>query len=633
MNSNTIDDAAFDEFLKTQNITPAPEVDEWADFDPVDTTLSERLGTRISDTAKEASSKYQTSVNEAEARKLRGDQGVLSTAFQKSAASARAGVSTALSPVTSAVGEGMSKVGDLISRGREIQKANDDQAIADGIITEEQALSRQPHFEDQLKSLIGTLFETGKPIVETIGKNLSPEVKGNLEAVGDLGGAFFDVGSAMVGGKVAKDVVTQGIKTAVKETPAMLKAGKEKAGAIKTSIKNAGKDRTTGELSLLTEAEMKTMTASERAQYVKMKKEGIASTADAQKQALLAEGENLTKAERIAKDNLNRKLAEDTLKAKEEIKSLQKEVGNVAANKTEALKPKVIEGIKKQSQTYSKIVEAEIAPLKNTYVDDREIMASIRKQFPNDPYSPDPYKADRLIKELGLSEGSTQKIGEIYDRAKAVKSTISSSGKTGAKTFSSADMEAIDKVSILNKALSDAGVDLSKANDFWRSWAPVRDQLVKTMRPFDVTGTKGGTFAKTLQRVAEDKADKFNKEFIKQVEDLIGEPITAEAKLVASKLTAAQKKKIAQEMQAVEDQVALRIAKEEGMSKVKSKMSEVESAAAKTSENLDLAAYNAKIVAEQAEARSKYIKKVLGVLAAGVGLKFGYDASGAVLGR
>lgn len=176
---------------------------------------------RVSASAKKTGEEYQKTKTEAELRQEAGQQGGLSTGFQTGAAAAKAGVGTVLAPVKVVAEDVFGGIGDLISKGREAQKQADLQAIQAGTLKPEDALSNKPYFEDQLKSLATNLMQKLQPTKEEFDK-LSPEVKANLEAIGNLAGAGFDVATTLGGGKVIKEGAGKLLTKAAEEAPAVI---------------------------------------------------------------------------------------------------------------------------------------------------------------------------------------------------------------------------------------------------------------------------------------------------------------------------------------------------------------------------------------------------------------------------
>jgi len=279
------------------------------------------------------------------------------------------------------------------------------------------------------------------------------------------------------------------------------------------------------------------LTAEQRARWSKLNTDKITELDTAEKQAA-----------NVAKDVATKEAKTKITALKEEAKQLDYDFTTKTIEEAQSLKPKVLEAMRKNSDEYRKLVDAEINPVRETYVNDSSIMQSIRNRFPSDPYSPDPYKADRIIKEMGLQEGSTRKVGELYDALKGEKAAISTGGKTGNKVFTSSDMDRTDKISALSDALKENGVDLKNANEFWKNYAPMRDKIVKNINPFKPEGAESGSFNTftTMVKNSLAKPDAKNANFIKATEDMLGVKIgNPQTRAAFEKLSAKQKEIIA----------------------------------------------------------------------------------------
>lgn len=181
--------------------------------------MNRDLGQRTSDIAASAAEEYQKTKTEAELRQEAGQQGAVSTAVQTAGAAAKAGVKTVAAPVGAVVGATFDSIKELISAGRDQQKKMDDKKIAAGTLKPEDALSRQPNFEDVLAEGAASIFEGLKKRREMnkaanpekkdlidIYQESSPATKANIKAATDVAEAAVDVASLGVGGKVTKDV-------------------------------------------------------------------------------------------------------------------------------------------------------------------------------------------------------------------------------------------------------------------------------------------------------------------------------------------------------------------------------------------------------------------------------------------
>lgn len=325
-----------------------------------------------------------------------------------------------------------------------------------------------------------------------------------------------------------KQLVVGGVKV-LRKTPELIK------GTV-NAIKNIGV-KTDDEILATSVDKLGKLTAEQRARWSKLQTDKIAELDTAEKQAST-----------LAKDTATKNAKTKITALKEEAKQLDYDFTTKTIEEAQSLKPKVLEAMRKNSDEYRKLVDAEINPVRETYVNDDSIMQSIRNRFPSDPYSPDPYKADRIIKEMGLKEGSTRKVGELYDALKGEKAALSSGGRTGSKVFTSSDMDRTDKISALSDALKENGVDLKNANEFWKNYAPMRDKVVKNINPFKPEGAESGSFNTFTNMVKNSlaKPDAKNANFIKATEDMLGVKIgNPETRAAFEKLSAKQKQIIA----------------------------------------------------------------------------------------
>jgi len=352
-----------------------------------------------------------------------------------------------------------------------------------------------------------------------------PDAARNLESAVNIA-SILPVGKGVQIG--TKKIAESALGQATKKTTTG--AVEKTVGLVTKPLKGAFKGKTTKEILSTPANKLKTLSADDRKVFFDTQRANID----------------------ITHSDLETKIANEAKVATEKLKSeTQKLVNNVdraSIEEAQALKPKVIESMRKNSDTYRKLVDSEINPLRETYVNDSDIIKSIKNKFPSDPYSPDPYKADRLIGEMNLKEGRTRKIGELYDDVKAEKAQISSGGKTGRKVFTASDMNTTDRISVLSDALKENGVDLKVANKFWSNYAPLRDKIIKNVQPFTPKGAETGqftTFTKTIQKSVKG-IDEGNKNFINATEDLLGTKIgSPELKDALSKLDDNAKQQLA----------------------------------------------------------------------------------------
>ena len=113
---------------------------------------------------------------------------------------------------------------------------------------------------------------------------------------------------------------------------------------------------------------------------------------------------------------------------------------------------------------------------------------------------------DSLKKDLGLkptAEGAKapeMTNQEVLDKARGIMQEVSKSARGGNKVYSMAENQAMNKYKFLMDTLSENGVDMSEANKFWKQWAPVRDRIVREIKPFDEIGTGKMPIKTTLRQ-------------------------------------------------------------------------------------------------------------------------------------
>lgn len=362
--------------------------------------------------------------------------------------------------------------------------------------------------------------------------NANERLTANTEA--EKGGGNLEAAAELA--SLGKDIAVGGAKLIGNVTPKILEGSANIVKGGINAIKNIGV-KTDEEILATSADKLAKLTSEQRARWSKLHSDKIAELDNVEKQAA-----------ELVKDTAIKEAKTKITALKDEAKQLDYDFTTKTIEEAQSLKPKVLEAMRKNSDEYRKLVDAEINPVRETYVNDDSIMQSIRNRFPSDPYSPDPYKADRIIKEMGLKEGSTRKVGELYDALKGEKAAISTSGKTGNKVFTSSDMDRTDKISALSDALKENGVDLKNANEFWKNYAPMRDKIVKNINPFKPEGAESGSFNTFTNMVKNSlaKPDAKNANFIKATEDMLGVKIgNPETRAAFEKLSAKQKEIIA----------------------------------------------------------------------------------------
>lgn len=309
--------------------------------------------------------------------------------------------------------------------------------------------------------------------------------------------------------------------------------------------------------------------------------EEILATPESMLHKLPAEERKLyfkTKASQVAEqskavsEKVKGELAQKTEQLQTEAEGLNKELATTARDKVIELRPKIRESLGRQSQEYRRLVDEELAPVKDNVIDADEL-----KSFVSSRFSDNPELVKTISDKLGLSEtgeGAVTTIGKIYDKASQLRKGMATGSKKGAKVFTADEKLTDDAISTLTEFMSSQGVDLKNARSFWAKYAPVRDQLVAESKPFVQADINTKTFANTLTRVAKG-ADVNNENFISEVENLLGEPVTKEAKSLVSKLSANEKAQIASKIEAETKQAEIALEKANSIKKLGDKEFEI----------------------------------------------------------
>ena len=362
-------------------------------------------------------------------------------------------------------------------------------------------------------------------------------------------------------------------KAQVKTTPQVasdtINIMKDKASDITTSVKNKISDtkeaistkiggKTPNQILATPEDQVYKLSQPEREYYMKSQKESIAKKhADIETQ-------------------VKKELDTKAQASKQQIEELNKEVDKAAYNKTIELKPKAVKLFGEQSQTYRNLVDEEISQHVNT-----EISQSELKQFIESKYADNPEVGKAMVNKLGITDTATPgfpdrptSIGDIYEKTKSLRQDIGSGAKKGNRVYTSEEKFTDDAISTLSDFMKSKGVDLSKANNFWREWAPLRDKIITKLKPFDSGEFETKTFSKILKDSA--KGDIHNENFVKAIEEKLGEPITKETKDAFNKLTSVEKQQLAEKTDAEIKLEENKLLKEKEMGKLDDKQFEIE---------------------------------------------------------
>lgn len=342
---------------------------------------------------------------------------------------------------------------------------------------------------------------------------VAPVVKPTLDAAGNI----IEKSAVAAGENLGK------VKTVITDT----------VSNLKTKIKGG---KTLEEVLATAEKDLPKLSAAEREAYFKNQKTDITAKSAATQAKVDAD------------------LAKKSQASIEEAKALQKELQTVTRDKVIELRPKAREALGKQSQEYRRLVDEEIAKVADTKVGHKEV-----GKFIDQKYAADEQMAEALKERLGLTTRAVTDpqttLGELYDQTKSLGQDIGTAAKKGVRTFTPDEKLTDDAISTLVDYMKSKGVDLSKARQFWAQYAPVRNQLVSEGKIFLQSDTQTKTLGNTLSRVARE-TDVHAENFINQVEDLVGQPITTEAKAVVAKLDANAKAVLA-------DKIAAELLKDE----------------------------------------------------------------------
>lgn len=395
-------------------------------------------------------------------------------------------------------------------------------------------------------------------------KQDNPKVADALESVVNVAG--------VLGGGAAENAVTplvkDAVKTGVDATKDLAGKGLDMAKDAYTGAKDtvgnlAGKASTVGlsktpeEILATPASKAHTLNPEERAFYKNAQKDVLDKQFNEQgdltmnefkaKQAALEEAHNAVETKTATE------LAANTAKSEQQIADLSKEVDQTAYNKTIELKPKAVQALSNQSKTYQNLIEEDLAPHKEIPITKTEVSDVVNNALPDNPAMAEKIKNE--LKDVG-------NVGELYSGLKGVKGDTSKAGMRGNRVYTADDMARDKVVNGLSDLLKEKGVDLSRANNFWRQWAPLRDKIVTKLKPFDTNNLETKTFSEILKSSGDDI---HNQNFIKEFENVLGEPITGETQAAMARLSAAEKSKIAAEVDAKMKIEESKLAKKYGM--------------------------------------------------------------------
>lgn len=314
-------------------------------------------------------------------------------------------------------------------------------------------------------------------------------------------------------------------------------------GAI-AKIPGAFKVKTAEEILSTPVEKLSTLNPTERSYYFSKKAEQIAKNYDDDLAKFTAKHEqdvqNLNKAFEETATRITKTQEAAINSVKTEAENLNKQLADASIAEVENLKPKLIEAMRKNSNTYRQLVDDEISQVADVQVTNNEIAASIRNRF-----SDDPAKAEQIINILKTKTEGPQTVKSVYENTKALRKDVGSGARQGNRTLTSEEYNTTEAISsLLDFLKNEKGVDLSKANKFWAEYAPIKNKLYKSIQPYKPSGTETATFktfAKTLT-----SNDPYNQKFITETEKLLGVSFKdSRAREILSKIDSNKKAQIA----------------------------------------------------------------------------------------
>lgn len=372
----------------------------------------------------------------------------------------------------------------------------------------------------------------GKPLFNVAGKvvgEVTPQFLKELTAKGAQAITDFAAQHEIVPEPVSKIVSAVGDK-ANSILNVAKNATKEEVGKIPGVDKIPGifSGKTAEQILATPESEVYKLSPSERKLYFDTQTQAVADKSAA------------------AEAQVKTDLAQKTTDLQTQAESLQREAAVASRDETIAMRPRTRAALGQQSQEYRRLVDEALAPHADIPVQKSDVASFVDTKF-----SEDPQKAAAIKAKLGVetTEGAQPTtIGDIYNQTKALGQEVGAAAKKGVRVFTPEEKLTDDAIHTLTDFMSANGVDLSAPREFWAKYAPIRNQLVTEIKPFNVSGTQTKTFANTLTRVAKG-TDVNNENFIKAAEDLMG-PIGKDTRAAIQKLNANEKATMAAQLDA-----------------------------------------------------------------------------------
>jgi len=203
--------------------------------------------------------------------------------------------------------------------------------------------------------------------------------------------------------------------------------------------------------------------------------------------------------------------AKSLKETEEQIVDFGQKAGNITREKAISLKDPAQKLMKDASAEYTHLSgeAAEGSTALGNKVSHSDIAKTIDKELEDKVFNGNIVEDNKALreslkKELGITDDAEKTITnqEVLDKARDIMAGVSKASKQGSKTYSAAEYEALKKYRALMETLNSNGVDMSAANKFWKTWAPVRDRIVREIRPFEEAGTSKMAIQTTLRNAA-----------------------------------------------------------------------------------------------------------------------------------
>lgn len=421
--------------------------------------------------------------------------------------------------------------------------------------------SQKYHAENPDAKVPGAI---SSPEIDSAKKTISDWMQQHPTIAKTLGDAF-NVGTAVIGGSALEKPVSEvvsGIKNTVSNISQAASSAKE---AVAGRVASVFKGKTPEEILATPENQLQKLSSEDRKVFFDTQREQAKATHDVAQDTINKKSSELEK-------NINAESERKITDLNNETQGLVNQVDRASIEEAQSLKPKVIQAMGKNSQTYRDLIEKEISPVRDEQVAHTDLWKYI-----TDRNLDNPTRGTEIANRLGLTEGKTSTIGEIYDQIKGLRQDLGKAGTKGSRTFTPDEMKINDSISTLSDYLkNEKGIDFTKANKFWSQYAPLRDKLIKTVQPFTPRGAESGTFttfSKDIQNyvngIKEGKAD-----FIQATEKLLGTKIgNAATRDALEKLTANQKAKFAEKLEQENKLSDAKLLREQQMKDAKGELS------------------------------------------------------------